>query len=107
MTLREVLDPYLPLLSIIITLAVNFMMFKRGANWYGIVGVNLILLIIAGMLGVNAFEFIPQLVSELMDMIRLVWKETIGSIFGRGDKNETTTTSINIINYIRWWMMTL
>lgn len=106
MTLREVLDPYLPLISIIVTLAINYMMFKRGANWYGIVGVNLILLIIAGMLGVNAFEFIPQLVAELMDMIRLIWRETIGSIFGRGDKEETTT-SINIINYIRWWMMAL
>lgn len=105
MTLREVLDPYLPLISIIVTLAVNFMMFKKGANWYGIVGVNLILIIIAGLLGINAFEFIPRLVNELMDMIRLVWKETIGSIFGRDDKNEETTTSINIINYIRWWMM--
>lgn len=105
MTLREVLDPYLPLLTIIVTLAVNYQMFKRGANWYGIVGVNLILLIISGLLGVNAYEFIPQLVNELMDMIKLVWKETIGSIFGRGDKNETTTTSINIINYIRWWMI--
>ena len=107
MTLREVLDPYLPLLTIIVTLAVNYQMFKRGANWYGIVGVNLILLIISGLLGVRAYEFIPQLVNELMDMLKLVWKETIGSIFGRGDKKEETTTSINIINYIRWWMMTL
>ncbi len=104
MTLREVLDPYLPLLTIIVTLAVNYQMFKRGANWYGIVGVNLILLIVTGMLGLNAFEFIPQLVAELMDMIKLVWKETIGSIFDRGSKEETTT-SINIINYIRWWMI--
>ena len=107
MTLREVLDPYLPLLSIIVTLAVNYQMFKRGANWYGIVGVNLILLIISGLLGINAFEFIPQLVAELMDMLKLVWRETIGSIFGRGGGNDETTTSINTINYLKWWMMTL
>jgi len=106
MTLREVLDPYLPLISIIVTLAVNYMMFKRGANWYGIVGVNLILLLISGMLGINAFEFIPQLVAELMEMIKLVWKETIGSIFGRGGNNKTTT-SINTINHLKWWLMTL
>ncbi|HEY8365363.1 MAG TPA: hypothetical protein VIK84_07290 [Haloplasmataceae bacterium] len=101
MTLREVLDPYLPLLTIIVTLAVNYQMFKRGANWYGIVGVNLILLIISGLLGVKAYEFIPQLVNELMDMIRLVWKETIGSIFDRGEND--TTTSINIFNNIKLW----
>lgn len=97
MTLREVLDPYLPLLAIIVTLAVNYQMFKRGANWYGIVGVNLILLIISGLLGVRAYEFIPQLVSELMDMIKLVWKETIGSIFGRDYDNEVTIASINVL----------
>lgn len=97
MTLREVLDPYLPLLTIIVTLAVNYQMFKRGANWYGIVGVNLILLIISGLLGVKAYEFIPQLVNELMDMIRLVWKETIGSIFDRDYDKEVTITSINLL----------
>lgn len=90
MLLREVLSPYLPLLTIIVTLTVNYQMFKRGLNWYGIVGVNLILLIIAGQLGVNAFEFIPQLVSELLEMIKLVWRETIGSIFCR-------TASIDVL----------
>lgn len=97
MTLREVLDPYLQLLFLIITLFVNYQMFKRGANWYGIVGVNLILIIISGMLGINAFEFIPQLVNELLNMIKLVWKETIGSIFGRDYDSEVTTASINVL----------
>lgn len=97
MTLREVLDPYLPLLTIIVTLAVNYQMFKRGANWYGIVGVNLILLTISGLLGLKAFEFIPQLVAELLDMIKLVWRETIGSIFGRDYDIEVPIASINIL----------
>ena len=97
MTLREVLDPYLQLLFLIITLFVNYQMFRRGANWYGIVGVNLILIIISGMLGINAFEFIPQLVNELLNMIKLVWRETIGSIFGRDYDSVVTTASINVL----------
>lgn len=97
MMLREVLDPYLQLLFLIITLYVNYQMFRRGANWYGIVGVNLILLIISGMLGINAFEFIPLLVNELLNMIKLVWKETIGSIFGRDYDSVVTTASINVL----------
>ena len=63
--------------------------------WY--VGVNLILLIVSGLLGVDAFEFIPQLVSELIDMIRRVWDETIGSIFCRVYDKEVTTVSIDVL----------
>lgn len=81
MTLREVLDPYLPLLTIIVTLAVNYQMFKRGVRWYGIVGVNLILVIITGFLGVEAYKFLPQLVAELVEQIKNIWKDTVGSIF--------------------------
>lgn len=81
MTLREVLDPYLPLLTIIVTLLVNYQLFKRGVRWYGIVGVNLILIIITGLLGVEAYEFLPQLVAELVEQIKNIWRDTVGSIF--------------------------
>jgi|SRR5690606_15346074 len=97
MTLREVLDPYLPLLIIIITLFVNYQLFKKGVRWYGIVGVNLILVTIAGLIGVEAYEFLPKLTAEIFDLIKTIWKETIGSIFGRGSDNEVTTSFINII----------
>ena len=91
----EIFAPYLPFVTILVTILVNILLIKMGASWLAYLIANVIIVLTFEMLGVNAFNFIGRVVELIVDIIMNIISQTIDKIFNRS--GGTTPDGNN------WW----
>jgi len=67
--IAEIFAPYLSFIIFFVTVIVNIYLIAKKADWILLIVANLILNIVLSFFGLSPFEFISDIVTNLMDMI--------------------------------------
>ncbi len=67
--IAEIFAPYLSFIIFFVTVIVNIYLITKKADWILLIIANLILNIVLSFFGLSPFEFISDIVTNLMDMI--------------------------------------
>jgi len=67
--IADIFAPYLSFIIFFVTVIVNIYLIAKKADWILLIVANLILNIVLSFFGLSPFEFISDIVTNLMDMI--------------------------------------
>lgn len=67
--IADIFAPYLSFIIFFVTIIVNIYLIAKKADWILLIVANLILNIVLSFFGLSPFEFITDMVAELIEMI--------------------------------------
>lgn len=67
--IADIFEPYLSFIIFFVTIIVNIYLIAKKADWVLLIVANLILNVVLSFFGLSPFEFIADIIGELIDMI--------------------------------------
>ena len=77
----DIFMPYMPFITFLITIIVNLFLVFKGANWFSYIVINVILIIVFTRFGITPFDFITDVVDQLVNIVKAIFR-SIGEAIG-------------------------